>query len=193
MVFLSRARGTLLAKELRVRFLAMMMCVIGAASVATAEPHKVTKEEPAPPLWSVELSFGKGVEMGGGGEMTTTRGGPLTVSATVAIAIRDEPWLNAYGGMVAELIDRNAVGAAAGIQLPVHGTPLRLSGGATYMFSPFTLWGASAAVGGCARKLGQLKLCGDVELTAFFAGTDLAEGRTITQVQVKLGVAFDAL
>lgn len=169
------------------------MFVVGATGVAVAEPSKEV-HDPPPPLWSVELRFGKGVEMGGGGEMTTTRSAPLTVSAIVAVAVRDEPWINAYGGMVAELIDRNAVGAVAGLQVPVRGTPIRLSGGATYMFSPFTLWGASAAVGGCARgKLGQLRLCGDLELTSFFAGTDLAEGRTVTQVQARLGVAFDAL
>jgi hypothetical protein len=75
----------------------------------------------------------------------------------------------------------------------MRGTPIRVSAGATYMFAPFTLWGATAAVGGCARgKFGQLGLCGDLEMTAFFAGTDLAEGRTVTQISAKLGVSFDA-
>lgn len=179
----------------------MMVSLVGTAgTVAAAPPTKDSKKKDStesdkpPPLYSVELRFGKGVEMGGSGEMTTTRGTPLNVSAIVAIAINEQPWINAYGGMTAELVDRNAVGAVAGAQVPVRGTALRVSAGGTYMFSPFTLWGASAAVGGCARgKLGQLRICGDVEMTAFFAGTDLADGKMVTQVQARLGVAFDAL
>ncbi len=178
-----------------------MMIMIGTAGIAEAEqPKQDTKAPPnkelekLPPLYSIELRFGKGIEMGGSGEMTTTRGTPLNVSAIVAIAINEQPWINAYGGMSAELVDRNAVGAVAGVQVPVRGTPLRVSAGGTYMFSPFTLWGAAAAVGGCARgTFGQLSICGDVEMTAFFAGTDLAEGKMVTQLQVRLGVAFDAL
>lgn len=178
----------------------MMVSLVGTAgTVAAAPPTKdsktgATEPDMPPPLYSVELRLGKGVEMGGSGEMTTTRGTPLNVSAIVAIAINEQPWINAYGGMTAELVDRNAVGAVAGVQVPVRGTALRLSAGGTYLFSPFTLWGASAAVGGCARgRFGQLRVCGDVEMTAFFAGTDLADGKMVTQVQARLGVAFDAL
>jgi len=187
--------GTPLAATRAVRCLTMILLLTGVAAADPApKKEPVQKESPKdPPLWSLELRFGKGLEMGGGGAMTTTRAAPLTVSAIVAIAVRAEPWVNAYGGMVAELIDRNAFGAVAGLQMPVRGTPIRVSGGATYMVSPFTLWGAAAAVGGCTQgKFGQLGICGDVEMTAFFAGTDLAEGRTVTQVQVRLGVVFNA-
>lgn len=167
------------------------------AGTAAAEPRKepVKPSEPAPsPLWSAELRIGKGVEMGGGGGVMTTRVAPVSVSGIVSIAVHDEPWINAYGGMIAELVDRNAVGAVAGVIVPLRGTGIRVSGGATYMFEPFTLWGASAAIGGCMRgRFGQLGICGDVEMTAFFAGTDLAEGRTVTQLQARLGVSFDAL
>jgi hypothetical protein len=184
-----------------VRLLAMMILIGTAGTAAADEPKKDSKApvkekelEPLPPLYSIELRFGKGIEMGGSGEMTTTRGTPLNVSAIVAIAINESPWINAYGGMSAEIVDRNAVGAVAGVQLPVRGTGIRVSAGGTYMFSPFTLWGASAAVGGCTRgKFGQLGLCGDVELTSFFAGTDLADGKMVTQIQVRMGVTFDAL
>lgn len=177
----------------------MMMISLLGTGIAVAEtkdskPKVKAELEPLPPLYSIELRFGKGVEMGGSGEMTTTRGTPLNVSAIVAIAINESPWINAYGGMSAELVDRNAVGAVAGVQVPVRGTGIRISGGGTYMFSPFTLWGASAAVGGCARgRFGQLGLCGDLEMTAFFAGTDLADDKIVTQLQIRLGMVFDAI
>ncbi len=166
--------------------------LILSTGVAAAEPKEPSRPvEKSPPIYSVELRIGKGVEMGGSGEMTTTRGAPMNVSCIVAIAIRDQPWVNAYGGMIAELVERNAVGAVAGLQMPVENTPLRVAAGATYMFKPFTLWGASASVGACKRA--RLGICGDVELTAWFAGTDLAEGRTVTQLQARIGVVFDAL
>ncbi len=37
-----------------------------------------------------------------------------------------------------------------------------------------------------------IKLCGDVRLTAYFAGTDLVMGHDVTQVQLTFGVQFDA-
>lgn len=172
-----------------------MICVMSGVASAESKTEKTEKVEKAEeaPLYSVEVSVGKGVEMGGGGEMTATKIAPMTLEGVVSIAIREEPLVYAYGGLTAELINRNAVGAVAGLQVPVKGTPIRLSGGATYLFAPYTLWGASAAVGGCARgKFGQLGICGDIEMTAFFAGTDLPDGRTLTQIQARLGVSFDA-
>jgi hypothetical protein len=49
----------------------------------------------------------------------------------------------------------------------------------------------TASGGLCHRVAGRVELCGDVELTSFVAGTDLAEGQTMTQVQAVLGVVVD--
>jgi hypothetical protein len=168
----------------------------------------VAEADTPPPLYGVELKVGYGVEMGGNGagvsssskSMTdapsssgmVAKTTPITISGILAIAIREQPWINAYGGMVAETIDRNAIGAVAGLQLPISGTPLRVAGGATYMFAPFTLWGATASVGTC-KRFSKLGICGDLQLTSYFAGTDLADGRTVTQVQAAIGVVFDAM
>lgn len=149
-------------------------------------------EEPA--LYEAEVSLGYGVEMSGDGGMTTTRKTPLTIAATAAIAVRDEPRLLAFGGLVAETIEKNAVGATAGVRLePMIETAMkiRVGGGATYLFAPYTMWGATGSVGACKR--GKLALCGDLALTAYFAGSDLAPGRTVTEVQAVIGVAFDAM
>jgi hypothetical protein len=142
-------------------------------------------------LWEAELRVGYGVSAAGSGGMTTMRSTPLTVGAIGAIAIRDEPRMFAYGGLTAETLDRNAIGAVAGVRLEPRGTPVRLAGGAAYMIAPFSLLGATGSVGACLR--GSLTICGDLQLTAYFAGSDLAEGRTVTQVQGVLGLVFDAL
>jgi hypothetical protein len=51
----------------------------------------------------------------------------------------------------------------------------------------------TASGGACKRMSRLLNLCGDAQLTAYFAGSDLADGRTVTQFQLVLGALFDAL
>ena len=165
-----------------------------SAAPAYAEPAKkpATSEEPA--LYEAEVSVGYGVEMSGDGGMTVARKSSLTIAATAAIAVREEPRLLAFGGLVAEALEKNAVGATAGVRIePALPTKLklRMGGGATYLFAPYTMWGATATLGACKR--GSVGLCGDLAMTAYFAGTDLAEGRTVTEVQAVIGVVFDAL
>jgi hypothetical protein len=142
-------------------------------------------------LWEAELRVGYGVSAAGNGEMTTMRPTPLTVAAIGSIAVREEPRLFAYGGLTAEMLDRNAIGAVAGVRLEPRGTPVRLAGGGAYLIAPYSLAGATGSVGACMR--GKLSLCGDVQLTAYFAGSDLADRRTVTQVQGVIGLVFDAL
>ena len=123
--------------------------------------------------------------------MASRRPTPLTLTLTGALAIRDEPRLAAYGGLVAETLDRNSIGAVAGIRLTRPGSRLRFGAGAAYIFAPFTLWGATGSGGACFRKVG-MGVCADLQVTAYFMGNDLAEGHTVTQVQGVLGMVFDA-
>jgi hypothetical protein len=147
----------------------------------------------ADPLWDAELRLGYGVALGGGGEMTSTRATPLTISAIGSFLLRDDPALSAYGGLVVETLDRNSVGGLAGFKLrPGHGN-VRLMAGGVAMSKPKTLWGASAGGGYCGHASPGFAMCGDVMLTSFFAGTDLAPGHTVTQIQLQLGLVFDAL
>ena len=164
-------------------FVVFLLC--GAAS-AHAEPP--TNE---PPIYEAELRLGYGIAVGGGGGMTSTRPTPLTIAGTGSVAINDQPHLAAYGGATLETLDRNAVGAITGIRLAPNRT-LRLAAGAEYIFAPYTLWGATGSVGAC-HGFGRLAMCADLQLTAYFAGTDLADGRTVTHVQGVLGMVFDAL
>ena len=146
-----------------------------------------------PALGEVEVRLGYGLSMGGGsGGMPSRRPTPLTITLTGAMAIRDEPRLLAYGGLVAEALDRNSIGAVAGVRLTRADSKLRFSGGAAYIFAPFTLWGATASGGMCFLRKHGKALCGDLQVTAYFTGNDLAEAHTVTQVQGVLGMVFDA-
>lgn len=142
-------------------------------------------------LWEAELRLGYGVSLGGSGGMTSTRPTPLNVTAIGSVAVREEPRMYAYGGLVVETLDRNAVGAVAGVRLAPPDRAIRLAAGGAWLFAPYSLWGVTASGGACRR--GSVAICGDVQLTAYFAGSDLAEGRTVTQVQAVLGIVFDAL
>jgi hypothetical protein len=172
--------GTQLARTNGVRSLSILLVLAMTSSAYAEEPS----------LWEAELRLGYGLAMGGGGGMTSTRATPLSITAIGSMAIQDQPRLAAYGGLVAETLDRNAAGVVAGVRLSPLDGKLRLSGGATYLFAPYTLWGATASGGVCKRGRG-LGVCGDLQLTTYFAGTDLAPGHTVTQVQAVVGMVFD--
>ncbi len=144
----------------------------------------------ADPLWDAELRIGYGVATGGSG-MTTTRPTPLTITALTHIAVEDDPPLAGYGGVTVETLDRNSVGAVFGVKLAA-GKHLRLAGGGTYIVAPYTLWGATASAGACGHATSAMSACGDLQLTTYFAGSDLADGHTVTQLQLVFGIVFDA-
>jgi hypothetical protein len=146
----------------------------------------------ADPLADLELRLGYGLAVSGGGGMTATRTTPLTVTAQGAVLFRDEPQLAAYGGLVVETLDKSSVGAVAGVRLTGLDRAFRLAGGATTIIAPFTLWGATASGGVCRRNARGLGACADLQLTAYFAGTDLPKDRTVTHLQVVLSLVFDA-
>lgn len=168
-----------------------LLLATSVAVPARAQAERPAKSpEPEPALGQAELRLGYGLSLGGSGGMTTKRTSPLTIAAIASIAINEEPRLAAYGGLTAETLDRYSVGAVGGVRLAVG--KMRLTGGGAMVFAPYTLWGATAAGGAC-RSIGKkLGMCGDLQLTAYFAGSDLADGHTVTQVQAVLGMVFDA-
>jgi hypothetical protein len=147
------------------------------------------KPASADPLWDAELRAGYGVATGGSG-MTTTRKTPLTITALTHIAVNEDPPLAGYGGVTVETLDRNSVGAVFGVKLAV-GEHIRLAGGGTYIIAPYDLWGATASGGACTRAATTLSVCGDLQLTSYFAGSDLANNHAVTQIQLVLGMVLD--
>lgn len=145
----------------------------------------------AQPLWEAELRAGYGLAMGTETDMSSARHTtPLTLVATGAIAINDDPELSTYGGIVVETIARNTFGVTGGMKLPVPGTSIRLAAGAVWTYAPETRWGATASVGTC-RTRKAIGLCGDLQLSSYFAGSAIDNGHTVTQLQLVFGIAFD--
>jgi hypothetical protein len=163
------------------------------ALFALATALGAIRSSAADPLWQAELRAGYGIAVGGSGARMSARPTPLTLGATVAFAFNEEPPLAGYGGLTVETLDRNAVGSVFGVQLSPHGSRLRLAAGGTWMFAPYTLWGATASIGLCFHITSQTGLCSDVEATAYFSGSDLADGRTTTDGKLVIGLVFDAL
>jgi hypothetical protein len=147
----------------------------------------------ADPLWQAEIHAGYGLAFSGSGDTMSQRPTPLTITAIAAFAVNADPPLAGYGGLVVEAFDRNAAGVVAGVELSPRGSHLRLAGGGIALVAPYTLWGATASAGACAHAVRGIALCGDFQLTAFVAGSDLGDGRTVTQGQLVAGVVFDAL
>lgn len=147
----------------------------------------------ADPLWQAEVHLGYGLAVSGSGDAASRRATPLTITAIAAVAIEDSPPLAGYGGVLVETLDRNAVGTVFGVRLAPAGGRLRFAGGGAVVLAPYTLWGATASGGACMRAWARIGLCGDLQLTAYLAGSDLADGHTVTQAQLVAGLVFDAL
>jgi hypothetical protein len=160
---------------------------------AVVAPLVASAPAAADPLWEAEVRLGFGVALGGGQGQMTTKASPLTIAGVGTIAIQDEPRLAAFGGVILETVGRTSVGGTFGVRLKPGAGDLRLAAGATILAEPYSLYGAMGSIGTC-RGLGKAAhLCGDLQLTAYFAGSDLAPDHTVTQAQLVAGVVFDAL
>jgi hypothetical protein len=144
----------------------------------------------AEPLGEAEVRLGYGVAVAGRGEMMSRTTSPLTVTAIAAVRTSYEPPLSAYGGLVVETLDRTTAGGVAGVRLDLGS--LRLAAGGIAIVAPETLWGGTASGGACMRASAKSRLCGDLQLTAFIGGDDLAEGQVVTHVQLVGAVVIDA-
>jgi len=160
------------------------------ALLAMAAPHTPAFADPAP--YQIEIHAGYGVAASGSAMALITRPSPVTVTGIIAVATSADPPVAGYGGLTVETVDRTGAGAVAGVELLPH-NHLHLAGGGVVMVAPYTLWGVNASIGVCGHFIKSAALCGDLQLTAFIAGDDLPEGRTVTQGQFVIGLVFDAL
>ncbi len=165
----------------------------------------------AQPLWEAELRVGYGLAIESGKatteptDPTITELGtepimqtpaspaPMTLAAIGAVAVREQPNLSAFGGLIVEQRGDSAVGVTGGVRLYPGNGRIRLTAGGIYLHAPETSWGASASAGACIRVASMLRTCGDLQVTTYFGGTAIAASETLTQIQAVLGVAFDSL
>ncbi len=145
-----------------------------------------------PPLIAVEGRVGYGMAFGGGAGVSVERWSPVTLSGLVETAVWSDPWASIFGGVAVEGHGRGAAGAIGGLRLRPTRGQLRLSGGLAAMFFPETAFGPMAS-GGTCWGLGAMNLCGDVEATMYVIGSDIPDQRVAGQIQLVVGVGFDAL
>jgi hypothetical protein len=156
--------------------------------IARADP-RVSSADDEPALITAEVRVGYGVSAGGGAGRASLRGSPLVLAARVAVAIREEPRMSGYGGLVVETLDRTGIGGEAGVALePTRKT--RLRAGAIAMVAPYRLWGGAVGGGRCLG--GATKVCLDVDADLFVGGSDLPAGSAAVQIMFGVGIGFDA-
>lgn len=136
--------------------------------------------------------MGYGAAIGGGAGTMVTRATPLVLTLGGTVILRDAPALAAHGAVLLETLDRSAVGVTGGVRLLRLGGGLRVGVGGVGVVAPFTLWGLDVRAGRCVAMSGGLRLCGDLGLTTYVAGSDLAPDQTSSQLLLHLGAAFDA-
>ncbi|HVV83436.1 MAG TPA: hypothetical protein VHE35_10210 [Kofleriaceae bacterium] len=146
-------------------------------------------DDDEPALISAEVRAGYGVAVGGGAGRASVRGAPLVLGARVAFAVRDQPRLSGYGGIIVETLDRTGVGGDGGIVVEPR-PRLRLRAGAVAMVAPYHLYGGEVGGGRCLR--GATRICLDVDADVFVGGSDLPSGGAAMQLLVGLGIGFDA-
>jgi hypothetical protein len=177
---------------LRLRLRPAAMIAAGIALIALSAPRTVHASPLGEALWKAEIQAAYGLSVGGSGEAMSRRPTPLTINAIAAIAFSEDPPLSIYGGLTAETLDRNAAGIVTGLELNPYDSVLHVAGGVTALVTPYTLWGATISGGVCGHLTRSFGLCLDLVLTAFLGGSDLPEGRTVSQGQLALGLMFDA-
>lgn len=143
------------------------------------------------PLAMAEARLGQGVALGGGSGESSWRISPLSLSILGSIAIRESPWLMAFGGLVLEGNGRGGAGATAGLRFYPGAADIRVSAAGVAMALPYKAYGASAGVGRCYNVRWSVGVCTDLEASLFAWGDDVPEERIATQVVAVMGVALD--
>lgn len=148
------------------------------------------------PLLRIDVQVGGGIDLADGGSNGAVwRGAPFTFTLLADYAINAQPWVTLFGGLRGEALARGGIGALFGARLHPYRGLLHLGAGGVAMVAPYTIAGVIAGAGLCARHaLGEkIGLCGDVEATAWFLGSDVPANKVVTQLQLVFGVSFDAL
>jgi hypothetical protein len=142
-----------------------------------------------PPLLSLALRFAGGVAMDAGPQ-TAWRVAPFSVGVGAEGAFRTEPWASIYGLAIVEGTTFHA-GGAAGVRFrPGDDGALRFGLGVSALLAPSTLFGLQASTGGCGKP-GAVRLCAELEATAYVAGDLLPANQVSTQLRVALELGFD--
>lgn len=166
----------------------LLLVVLSCAAAAPARARE--------PILRIDVQVGGGIDVGdGGANGAVWRAAPFSFTLLADYAINTQPWVTLFGGLRGEALSRGGIGGLFGVRLHPYRGLLHLGVGGIAMVAPYTIAGVIGGAGLCARHaLGQkIGLCGDVEATAWFLGSDVPPGKVVTQLQIVFGVSFDAL
>jgi hypothetical protein len=172
---------------------ALALAAIFAAILCGGSARAEAEVTDDPPLIALEGRVGYGMAFGGGAGVSVERWSPITLSALVETAVWSDPWASIFAGVAVEGHGRGAAGAIGGLRVRPTRGQLRLSGGLAAMFFPETAFGPVASGGTCLPFGAAVNLCGDVEATMYVIGSDIPDQRVAGQIQLVVGVGFDAL
>jgi hypothetical protein len=174
------------AAGMAVRCLGILLLLALAATPARARQ----------PLLRIDVQIGGGLDIGDGGAAGPVwRAAPFTFTLLADYAVNTQPWVTLFGGLRGEALSRGGIGALFGARVHPYEGLLHIGAAAVAIVAPYTIAGLLGEAGLCARRaLGEkIALCGDLEATAYFLGSDVPPGKVVTQLQLVFGVSFDAL
>jgi hypothetical protein len=161
--------------------------------VAAAAPARADGDKPA--LWTIEARAGGGIALGGGQGPLVWKGAPFNLGGVGEFAIITQPWTSIYVSGQVEVIRTASFAAAAGVRVRPWRDMVRFGAGVATVIAPATLLGVQATGGNCwkLKPKPAIRVCGDVEIDAFFFGGDLPPSRIAAQLKLQAGIAFDLL
>ncbi len=144
------------------------------------------------------VAGGTGVSMGGGSAGVIAKLSPMTLDIDVGLVF-DKDWSMEWTpSIILELGGRISVGVNPSlkrfVKLSESGWASKMSIyggiGVPFIFAPFTLLGAEAAVGVTYEFFPNFSPVLELHSDVFFAGSDLPEGSVLVKVDFTLGIRY---
>jgi len=165
------------------------------AALLSIAPH--AHAIPKGSLFGLDLQLSAGLGLAGSHGHTAMRLAPETLRFTGEYAISEAPSVSIFGGLYAEGVDRFGLGLQVGARWhPLgwrHG--MRLGASLVGMVVPYTLFGVTVEGGHCIKveAKDRFRPCIDAQAVVFFVGNDLPKSGVAAQLNLLLGVHFNAL
>jgi hypothetical protein len=153
-------------------------------------PPTARAEGPAP---TVTVASGTGLSLGNGAADTVGKRSPVFLEFDVGLSFEELPTLEWTPGLLVELEGRVALGFNPSLKriLDLGRGSLYAGVGVPLFFSPFTLVGVEAAVGGFLRLWRMLAANVELRTHVFFAGSDLPDDGLVAKIDLAVGVRLD--
>ena len=147
----------------------------------------------------VGLAGGTGVSLGGGRAGVIAQVSPMTLDIDVGLVFDKEWEMEWTPSIILELGGRVSVGVNPSLKRFVRPSQegwlkkMSLYGGIgiPFIFAPFTLLGAEAAVGVTYEFFPKFAPVVEMHTDVFFAGSDLPEGSVLVKIDFTLGIRYN--